>query len=299
MNNGILCYESMANHLNDYTYTDYFIRLMLIGRSTFEWVNLPNNINEKWIEKYLFAKGECVFFKDPIKGFMVTELSPNGKLNYYNEPTTIKPFATDYIGDTLINGENCVVIKNNDMSIPTTNTIQLYAYKLANIDRAIMVNIEAQKTPVMVACSEKERLSMRNFIKQRRDNEPFIFVTDKMNTEGIKVHDLKAPMVFKDLEYQKHMVWNECMTFLGINNANQDKRERLVDDEVQANNEQIEASFNAMLSERERACEMINKIFGTNISVRKRIRTTPLLNEREGSEDITSSELAYLTGGEE
>ena len=51
MNNGILCYESMANHLNDYTYTDYFIRLMLIGRSTFEWVNLPNNINEKWIEK--------------------------------------------------------------------------------------------------------------------------------------------------------------------------------------------------------------------------------------------------------
>lgn len=298
MNNSVLSYDSMARNLNDYTLTDYFIRLMLISRSVFEWTGLPDNMNEKWIERYLFAEGKCVFFKDPVKGYMVTALTPNGRLNYYNEYTDIRPYAVDYTGKSLVNDVDCVVIKNNDLCVPTTRTIQLYAYKLASIDRTIDVNIEAQKTPVMVACSEKERMSMRNFIKQRQDNEPFIFVTDKMNTEGIKVHDLKAPMVFRELEYQKHMVWNECMTYLGINNANMDKKERLVDDEVQANNEQVEACFNAMLSERQRACEMINKIFGLNISVRKRIQNTPLLNDSKGSEEIiTDSELDYLKGG--
>ena len=299
MNNSVLSFDSMARNLNDYTLTDYFTRLMLISRSVFEWKGLPDNMNEKWIERYLFAEGKCVFFKDPVKGYMITALAPNGRLNYYNEYTDIRPYAIDYTGESLVNDVDCVVIKNNDLCVPTTRTIQLYAYKLASIDRTIDVNIEAQKTPVMVACSEKERMSMRNFIKQRQDNEPFIFVTDKMNTEGIKVHDLKAPMVFKELEYQKHMVWNECMTYLGINNANMDKRERLVDDEVQANNEQVEACFNAMLSERQRACEMINKIFGLNISVRKRIQNTPLLNDSKPSEEIiTDSELAYLKGGE-
>lgn len=299
MNNGVLSYESIARNLNDYTLTDYFIRLMLIARSVFEWEGLPDNMNEKWIERYLFAEGKCVFFKDPVKGYMVTAVAPNGRLNYYNEPTSVRPYAIDYTGKSLINDENCVIIKNNDMCVPTTRTIQLYAYKLASIDRTIDINVQAQKTPVIVQCSEKERLSMRNFMKQRNDNEPLIFTTDKMNTDGIQVHDLKAPVVFKDLELQKHMVWNECMTYLGINNANQDKKERLVDDEVQANNEQVEACFNAMLSERQRACEMINKIFGLNISVKKRIQHTPLLNDSDGSEEnITGSELDYLKGGD-
>lgn len=287
MKNGILSYESMANNLNDYTYTDYFNRLMLIARSIFEWEGLEElGINEKWIEKYLFSEGKCVFFKDKIKGFMITALTPNGRVNYYNEPTTIRPYAIDYTGDTLINDENCVIIKNNDLCIPTTKTIQLYAFKLASIDRTIDVNIQAQKTPVIIECSEKEKLSMKNFMKMRNDNEPQIFVTDKMNTNGITVHNLNTPMVFKDLELQKHMVWNECMTFLGINNANMDKRERLVDDEVQANNEQVEASFNAMYSERKRACEKINEIFGTHINVKKRIQRTPLLNDSKGSEEV-------------
>lgn len=301
MNNSVLSYETMAKNLNDYTLTDYFIRLMIISRSVFEWTGLEElGINEKWIERYLFAEGQCVFFKDPIKGYMVTALTPNGKLNYYNEPTTIKPYAVDYVGDTLISDENCVIIKNNDLCVPTTRTIQLYAYKLASIDRTIDVNIQAQKTPVIIECTEKERLSMKNFIKQRNDNEPQIFVNQEFNSKGITVHNLNTPLVFRDLELHKHMIWNECMTYLGLNNSNQDKKERLVTNEVEANNEQVEACFNALYSERKRACDKINEIFGTNIGVRKRIQNTPLLNDSKpmnDSEGVNDSELKYLSGG--
>ena len=277
--------KSIAKQLNNRVFTDYFYRLMLLARSVFEWTGLEElGIDERWIERYLFTEGKCVFFKDKQKGLMVARMTPNGKLNYYEDPTKVKPYACGYTGNDLIPDVDCVVIRNNDCMIPTSPTIQLYAMKLANVDRTIEVNIHAQKTPVIVKCSDKQRLTLKNAMQQRADNEPVIWVDKNMDFEGVEVLDLKAPLVFKDLELQKHMIYNECMTFLGINNANMDKRERLVDDEVQANNEQVEANFNIMLKARERACYKINEIFGTNISVKRRIQNNLVMSDSEGSE---------------
>ena len=276
-----LSYKSFANKMNNLQFNDTFYRLMMITKSRYEWKNLPNGMNEKWIEDYLFSDGRCVFFKDETKGYMVTALKQEGNLNFYNEEIYLRPYAINYDdnGRVLENGIDCVIIKNNDESLPSSPTMQIYAHKLTTIDRTIDVNILAQKTPIIISCSEKERLSLLQYIDKRNDNEPVIFVTDKMNTGGIKVDDLRTPMVFKDLEQQKHMVWNEIMTYLGINNANMDKRERLVDDEVQANNEQVEACLNIGLKARQQAVKEINKIFGLNIEVCKRIKDVPKMDE--------------------
>lgn len=280
--NNMLSMETIAKQLNDRTFSDWFYRLMLIARSVFEWENLPKHMNEKWIERYLFSEGKCVFFEDPTKGLMIAKLSNEGEYNYYDEPTQVRPYGNHYTGDTLINGVNCVIIQNNDECIPTSPTIQLYALKLANIDRTIDVNINDMKMPIIIKCSEKQRTTLKHVISQRNENEPVIWGD---NTLDIDTTVLKtdAPLVFKDLELQKHMVLNEVYTFLGINNANQDKKERLVDDEVQANNEQVEAAFNMMLKAREDACKRINDMFGLNIKVKKRIQNLPLPNVSEGS----------------
>ena len=267
-----LSYKSMARALNDRVLGDYFYRLMLISRALFKWDNLPNGIDENWIERYLFSEGKCLFYKDPTIGFMVAKMGECGNLNYYDEPTKVRPYATNYLyeGEQLENNVNCVIIKNNDIMIPTSPTIQLYAYKLTNIDRTIDVNIIAQKTPIIVKCSDKQRLSLKNAIIQRNDNEPVIYADKNLDMASIEVLDLRPPKVFPDLQLQKHAIWNECMTFLGVNNANQDKRERLVTDEVSANDEQVKASEDVMLKARERACELINKMFGLDITVRRR-----------------------------
>lgn len=267
-----LSYKSMSRSLNDRVLGDYFYRLMLISRALFKWDNLPNGIDENWIERYLFSEGKCLFYKDPTVGFMVAKMGECGTLNYYDEPTKVRPYATNYLyeGEQLINNLNCVIIKNNDIMIPTSPTIQLYAYKLTNIDRTIDVNIIAQKTPIIVKCSDKQKLSLKNAINQRNDNEPVIYADKNLDLASIEILDLRPPKVFPDLQLQKHAVWNECMTFLGVNNANQDKRERLVTDEVSANNEQVKASEDVMLKARERACKLINKMFDLNITVRRR-----------------------------
>ena len=75
------------------------------------------------------------------------------------------------------------------------------------------------------------------------------------------------------------------MTFLGLNNSNQDKKERVVTNEVEANNEQVEGCLNAGLTARQQACKDINRIFKTKISVRKRIQETPKLSDSEPSEE--------------
>ena len=154
--------------------------------------------------------------------------------------------------------------------LPTAPTIQLYAFKLTNIDRTIDTNVIAQKMPLVIKCSDKQRLSFKNAINQRNDNEPVIYADKSMNTDEMTVLKTDAPIVFDKLQIQKHAVWNECMTFLGVNNANMDKRERLVDDEVQANNEQVQASEDIFLKARQKACDEINKMFGTNITVERR-----------------------------
>lgn len=266
----ILSIDSIAKQLNDLTYTDYFYRLMLIARSVFKWNNLPNGIDEKWIEKYLFSEGRCVFFKDKTLGFMVAKCSDDGILNPYDEPTRIRPVATHYTGKSLQNYEECVVIRNNDISFPTTSTIQLYAMRLAELSRTIDVNVNAMKTPVIVLCNEKQKNSLKRVMTMAKGNELAIYGDKNLELDTIKTLNVEAPIVFDKLQIQKHSIWNECMTFLGINNANMDKRERLVDDEVQANNEQVCISADVMLKAREQACEEINKLFGTNISVELR-----------------------------
>lgn len=281
MINGVISYESMAKYLNDRVLTDYFYRLMLIARSVFKWTGLPEGMNEKWIERYLFSEGKCVFFKDELRGFMVAKVSEHGNLNNYDEPTSVIPIAHDVPFNTLINNVDCIVIQNNDECIPTSETIQLYAYRLTHIDRTIDVNIHGQKTPFIVTCSERQRMSYKNAMKQRADNEPLILADNNFDAQNINTLPTVAPIVFDKLEIQKHNVWNECMTFLGLRNANQDKRERQIVDEVQANNDQVEACFNAMLKARQDAAERINKLFGTHIKVEKRIQPTPVLNDSE------------------
>jgi hypothetical protein len=280
MNNvEIMSYMSTSKNLNDLTFTDYFYRLMLISRSIFKWNNLPNGIDEKWIERWLFSEGQCVFFKDKNLGYMVAKVTPNGEINFYDEPTKVRPYGTNYIGNVLKNDEECVIIRNNDIMLPTAFTIKLFALRLADISRTIDINIHAQKTPNLIKCSEKQRISLKQLYKQWSGNEPVIFADNELNNETFDVLDTEAPIVFDKLQIQKHEILNECYTFLGINNANMNKRERLVDDEVQANNEQIMYSADVMLKARERACERINEIFGLNISVELRNKPDEFIEE--------------------
>ena len=191
--NFTMSYKSTAKLMNDRILTDYFIRLMLIARSLFKYENLPNGMDEKWIERYLFSEGACLFYKDPTYGYMVAKIGESGTLNYYDEPTLVRPYATNYIykGEQLVNNVNCVIIRNNDEMLPTAPTLQIYAYDLTNIKRTQDTNIVNLKMPTIVRCSDKQKLSLKQTIAQRNDNEPVIWGDKNLDLSNVEVLDLK------------------------------------------------------------------------------------------------------------
>ena len=294
----VLSYKSVAEQLNDLTYTDFYYRLMLLAKARFEWSGLPEEIDEKQIEKILYSDGRCIFFKDKNLGYMVTSCADSGIFNYMDEPTKLQPKATNYIGEEKENNVDCILIRNNDECIPTYMTVRLYSTRLTDIQRTQDINIHAQKTPVLIVGSEKQKNTLKQVYVKWNGNEPVIMGDKTLDTNLMKTLNTQAPIVFDKLQIQKHAIWNECMTFLGVNNANMDKRERLVDDEVQANNEQIELSAHVMLKSRQKACELINKMFpDLNVSVKLRDLTPAEIKQLE--EDINIDPVSYVKEGEE
>lgn len=271
--------------LNADTFNDYLYRIQKICLSMFEWVNLPSSMDERWLEKCLFFQGSACLLKTEKYGFINTQCSSGGTVNIYGIPTSFNCYSYEfnevrrvYTGlktDSKTDDE-CILVMNNYDRIPTISTVALFAKRLYEAERTIDVNVKAQKTPILVLCNEKQRLTLKNLYSQYDGNEPFIFGDkDQLNADMLKSINTNAPFVAKDLMEYKKQIWNELLTFLGINNLNLEKKERLVTDEANADNELINFNLQSFLAPRQLACKQFNEKFGLigtdkEISVRVR-----------------------------
>lgn len=286
-------YQFIDNLLvNDLTFMDYLNRFKRVALSMFEWVNLPKSMNAQFLEKCLYYNGMATFLKDKNYGFINTNCCANGKLNIYGFPTSLNCYSFEYqtsrkLYTGLIEGlseaqkearENyeCILVQNNWDRIPTCGSMELFALRLYEAERTADVNIKAQKTPVIILIDEKQRMLMENLYSQYDGNKPFIFGDkNQMSPDFIRSIKTDAPFVAdKVMDYKKE-IWNEALTFLGINNIMIDKKERLVSDEANSNNELINLNLQSSLAPRQEACRQFNEKFGLTgtdkeISVRVR-----------------------------
>lgn len=280
--------------LNNKTYIDYYNRLMELALNVFEWENLPPSVDERFLELTLYEMGYCLYFNDEIIGNLALTCTIGGQLDVYRIPVLRRAYAVNGY-NKMCSTKDSVLIFNNYLHTPTQLTIELFARRLYEIERAIDVNVKAQKTPTLILSSEQQRLTMRNLYMQYDGNEPFIFGDKNMDIEGIKSLKTDAPFVADKLEILKHQIWNEALTFCGIENSNQDKKERLVSDEVGSNYGNIEAQRNVMLNVRKQACKKINAMFGTNIDVHFRSNLATMVNVANVSrETLEESEVEEI-----
>lgn len=263
--------------LNNKTYIDYYDRLKELALNVFEWENLPPSVDERFLELTLFDLGYCLYFNDEIIGNLALTCTIGGQLDVYRIPVMRRAYAVNGY-NKLCTSKDSVLIFNNYLHTPTQLTIELFARRLYEIERAIDVNVKGQKTPTLILASEQQRLTMRNLYMQYDGNEPFIFGDKNMDIEGIKTLKTDAPYVADKLNNLKHQIWNEALTFCGIENSNQDKKERLVSDEVGSNYGNVEAQRNVMLNARKQAVKQINAMFGTDIDVHFRSSLNTMVN---------------------
>mgnify|MGYP002616290118 FL=1 len=260
--------ESMV--LNNLTYRQYLNRLTELAISMFEWKNLPDTVDERYLELHLFETGCMVYFKDEVIGDLCLDCIVNGRLDVYGNPLLRRAYSGYNNYQKLLKYNNSVIIWNNYLHGNSILDVEMFARRLYNIDRIIDINANAQKTPVLLQGSEKQRLTLLNLYKEYDGNAPFIFGDKNLDINALKALSTNAPYVCDKLYQLKTQIWNEALTYLGISNINIQKKERLITDEVTRNQGGTIASRYSRLETRRQAVKKINEMFGTNIEVNYR-----------------------------
>jgi len=253
--------------MNNATYIQYYNRLMELSIAMFDWKNVPDGIDVRFLELVLFSDGKAIFFRDEeVEKYLGLQFTYNGQLDMYHIPTGRRAFAINGYNRQL-STDDSVIIWNNLLHTPSKLDVEMMSKRLYNFDRIIDVNVNAQKTPVLLQCDDTQRLTMKNLYKEFDGNQPFIFGTKALDVNGLKVLKTDAPYVADDIYELKTKYWNEALTYLGISNVNNIKKERLISDEVTRNMGGVIASRYSRLEARRTACEQINKMFGLDMWV--------------------------------
>lgn len=261
---------SAMDNMESYYY--YIDRLTELSISMFEWVNLPDTVDERFLEMTLFTNGCAVYFNDDVLGNLALPVAINGQWNVYKIPIRRRAYSVNGYQNGDLTIDNSVMIYNNMIRTNSVRAVRMYARRLWDLDRSIDVNARAQKTPVLLQGTEQQRLTLLNAYKELDGNSPVIMADKDFDLRNgpISCISTEAPYVADKLYQLKTEIWNEALTYMGISNLNIQKKERLVADEVTRNMGGTIASRYSRLEMRRKAAEEINDMFGTDIEVNYR-----------------------------
>lgn len=256
--------------LNSQTYVDYLERMKKIALSMFEWVNLPDTMNSRYLEMCLYYKGQAALLYDEDYGFINTQAADSGYINIYGLPTKINCYSYSYnkmrelyVSNTNLPAEEeCILVMNNYQRVPTAATISLYAERLCEAQRACDTNVKAQKTPILLLTDKNQELTLRNMYAQYDGNAPVIFGDRNLLADKpIDSINTNAKFVANDIREYMQGIWNDFLCFIGINNLSE-KKERLITSEANTNNELVNMNMQSYLIPRKQACKEFNEKFG-------------------------------------
>lgn len=255
-------------YLNDVNYIRYFNTLKMIATSSFKYTNMPTSVDVRYLELGLFNRGYMVFFYDEdLEKYLALNTTLGCELDVYNNPLSYTAYANNGYQAQLTNKDS-VIIYNNYLKQPTLFLCEYFAKRLYDFDSVIDVNVRTQKTPILIACNESEKLAMKNVYMQYDGNQPAIFTyKDFITADNFKVVNTQSPYVADKIYQLKSNIWNEALTQLGITNTTVNKKERLITDEVQRSQGGVFACRNSRLKMREQCINKINELFNLNIQV--------------------------------
>lgn len=265
---------------SNWQWADYFFKLKELATGMFKWENLPDTIPERCLEEALFDRGFAIFFKDPVMGYLALRGSASG-LNVYSDPSMYQPIAPN-ASFPVMTSEEVVMIRNNYDRYPTAQTAFRYASALYDLDSTRDVNLQAQKTPYILAGEQSERRSLETIFEKIRRNVPVLYTPKSLTSLSNKIQVLKtdAPFVAGFIQDMKITIMNEYLNMVGLA-ISDEKRERRTDDEIFQFNRKANAFANTFLKPRQEACDEINKKFGLDVSVHLSVDESEIGNKFE------------------
>ena len=273
------------------TYNKY----KLLSLNMFRWEGLPETIKSRHIESALFNYGLCIIIDDPDLGYISVPCNFTANMNINYEPTQVATCGYNYIKTINYMSETqkdkCQLILNNDLAIGNEAYIYDYAIRMYEVEQCIRANINQQKFPWFVNADPKTKLTLETMFRKVDNFEPFILANKQSGIETLEVLTSNTPYVADKLNEYKFELEREILTFHGLNN-NFEKKERLLTNEVDSNNDYIARNVDVQYKNRLKAAEEMNKKFGWNVKVIN-------LNQEQKEKDLQFEIKLQNQGGEE
>lgn len=256
------------SQLSNYkTYLMYFRRMLSLAENVFEFENLPNTyIDISYINRKLVRSGSIAFFKDEELGLIALPYSVIGKLDVYGRPMQIEVHGDNSYRRKL-NQKEFVIMYDNTQKFPLVIDISQMAERMALCVRTDDINLVHQRTPRIWKTPQDKVDSLKKTL-----DEIDSMTEDIVGYDGNEIADMNvvlapAPYVVDKIDQHIHALWAEFYSMIGVANLQEQKRERVIIDEMVASQGGTIAARFSRFEPRERAIREINEKFGTEISV--------------------------------
>lgn len=249
--------------VNKVRFDYYLTRLLSVARGQFIWSGFPASVNTWFIEKVLSRCGTiCFFIEEELDKMIAMRYTTNSELSIYDLPSSVVAYSANSNYSSIpLEEDSRVLCFDNNMHSSIMVFLKFFAYTLADIDSAINVNTRAQKTPIVILCDEKERLALQNLMMVYDGNVPTVYAKKNLDLSKFSTIDCGIEYKADKLQQLKSDIWNDALSFLGVNNLSIQKRERMLSDEIKQMMGGTIYSKAARLIPRLQACEEINDKF--------------------------------------
>lgn len=303
--------------VNDVQQGYYFwvSKLLDITIDMFAYNGLPKSIPEEEIEKRLITTGYCGFLQHPKLGLIVCDCYPYNydlygrflNVNFFNPYKKFNIPGITTQSKTI--GVDCAIIYNNSIEKYLNKPLQgsdivfqeicRYARQLADLESSINLNIINSRQPFLVtaADAQTEQSILNVFRALKRGEQKAILDKNIMkDATALKVNDIQVGFLTELLDARNSLI-KQFLADFGIFSTD-DKKERLIVDEMAQENRNVKCFVYSMLKERQNGVEMVNDLYGTNITVELRAELydkTELYDESaeeviEDKEEVTEKE---------
>lgn len=275
--------EDVTDVFHGYNYyIDYLYEKLI---KIFKYGNLPNTVPDDAMENYVLSKGYGGFTNNKDFGYVAVPCQKYG-VGLYPRYEPLAQYCTPLMqGQNLVIGRDIVIIKNNSLQISCDGIVKRYARMLADFDATVNILISNLRIQVLPSFDNEDsaesykavmvanRLGQVDSVIDKSFIQKGTFTPYASGTNSIKINDVVSA---------RNEILRSFLAEIGITTAN-DKRERMVVDEVNVNSQMLLFNVSDMLKCRQKAVEQINALYGLNITVR-------LSDEYKVIEDATKVE---------
>lgn len=249
------------------TYVMYRNEMLTLAENVFEFKNLPPFIDVAYLNKVLLRNGAIAFFKDEVLGVIALPFDVTGNFDIYGRPQEIMARAANgRYYRRLLPGE-FVIMYDNNSRLPLFMDICQMAERISLSKRTIDVNIVQQRTPRVWKTSKDKERTLKDLLNNIDGMEENIATYDSIDIDDMNVVLAPAPYVADKIDTHLDKEWAEFYRLIGVANLIEQKKERLIKDEMSASQGGTIASRFSRFEPRKRAIDEINRMFGTNIEV--------------------------------